>query len=164
MYSVVLSYALRPELKDIGRAHKFVLQRMAANLQPLVAGFGTISFEGASDLVFADMRMPSQPRKFSGNSSRAKRTHLLYHGTLLYNSDLTLIETCLCMPPRQPEYRQQRPHRSFIMNLPADRQALVDAIDRAWPTSQNVNEWPRERVAALVEERFSQDLWNLEFE
>jgi lipoate-protein ligase A len=164
MYAVVLSYALRPELKDIGRAHTFVLQRMAANLQPLVASFGTISFEGTSDLVFDDMRMPSQPRKFSGNSLRAKRTHLLYHGTLLYNSDLTLIETCLRMPPRQPEYRQQRPHRSFVMNLPAECQALVDAVDRAWPTSQNVHDWPRQRVAALVNERFSQHGWNLEFE
>jgi lipoate-protein ligase A len=164
MYAVVLSYALRPELKDIGRAHKFVLQRMAASLQSLVADSGTISFEGTSDLVFDEQRESALPRKFSGNSLRAKRTHLLYHGTLLYDSDLTLIETCLRMPPRQPEYRDQRAHLDFVINLPVDRPALTDAIDRAWPTSAELHDWPRQRVAALVDERFSQDRWNLEFE
>jgi lipoate-protein ligase A len=164
MYAVVLSYARRPELKDIGRAHKFVLQRMAASLQSLVAEFGTISFAGTSDLVFDELRTPSQPRKFSGNSLRAKRTHLLYHGTLLYDSDVTLIETCLRMPPRQPNYRDQRPHLDFVVNLPVDRPALMDAIDRAWPTSDELHDWPRERVSALVNERFFQDRWNFEFE
>ena len=164
MYAVVLSYALRPELKDIGRAHAFVLQRLAASLQPLVATIGTVSFEGTSDLVFDERGTTSQPRKFSGNSLRAKRTHLLYHGTLLYGCDLTLIETCLRMPPRQPNYRERRPHLDFVMNLPVDRPALVAAVDRAWPTSENLHDWPRDRVAALVNERFSNDRWNFEFD
>ena len=71
MYAVVLSYALRPELKDIGRAHAFVLQRLATTLQPLVAAIGSVSFEGTSDLVFEERGTTSQPRKFSGNSLRA---------------------------------------------------------------------------------------------
>ena len=95
---------------------------------------------------------------------RAKRTHLLYHGTLLYNFDLSLIDTCLRMPPRQPNYRESRPHLDFVTNLPVDRPALLAAIDRAWPTSENLDDWPRDRVAALVNERFSHDRWNLEFE
>jgi lipoate---protein ligase len=164
MYAVVLSYALRPDLKDIGRAHTFVLQRLATTLQPLVAAIGSVSFEETSDLVFEERGTTSQPRKFSGNSLRAKRSHLLYHGTLLYNSDLTLINSCLRMPPRQPNYRERRPHLDFVKNLPVDRPALVAAIDRAWPTSENLDDWPRDRVATLVNERFSNDRWNFEFE
>jgi lipoate-protein ligase A len=164
IYAVVLSYALRPELKDIGRAHKFVLQRLAEHLNPIVAQRGTIVCQGTSDLVFDERSTGAGPRKFSGNSLRAKRTHLLYHGTLLYNCNLVLLETCLRMPPRRPEYRASRPHVDFVTNLPIDRTSLVAAIDRAWPTTENLRDWPRDRVAALVNDRLSQAHWNLEFE
>jgi hypothetical protein len=39
----------------------------------------------------------------------------------------------------------------------------MDALDRAWPTSGAVDDWPEEIVAALVTERFSRDSWNHEF-
>jgi lipoate---protein ligase len=164
MYALVLSYSLRPELKDIGRAHAFVLRRLAEHLNSLVSKHGKILCQGTSDLVFDDGQAAKVLRKFSGNSLRAKRTHFLYHGTLLYNGDLTLINTCLRMPPRQPEYRDRRPHLDFLANLPVDRPALVGAIDRAWPTTGALDAWPRDRVAVLVNERFSQDQWNFEFE
>jgi hypothetical protein len=47
--------------------------------------------------------------------------------------------------------------------LPLDRPSLVKAIDCAWPTVGELSDWPRERVAALVVERFSQESWNFEF-
>jgi lipoate-protein ligase A len=94
---------------------------------------------------------------------RAKRTHLLYHGTLMYACDMQLITRLLRMPPRQPEYRASRPHADFLTNLPLERQSLVAAIDRAWPTVGRLRDWPHERVAALVAERFSQGSWNFEF-
>jgi lipoate---protein ligase len=163
MYAVVLSYKLRPELKDIGHAHKFVLSRLANALQPAVAMLGSISQAGTSDLVFASVAEPSKQRKFSGNSLRAKRTHLLYHGTLLYNSNLPLIEECLRFPPRVPEYRDGRAHQDFVMNLPLSRQTLVETVHRAWPAIESTAEWPRQRVAQLVEERFARESWNFEF-
>jgi lipoate-protein ligase A len=94
---------------------------------------------------------------------RAKRSHLLYHGTLLYDFDLRLIEACLRMPARQPAYRDSRAHRDFVCNLSAGREALIAAVDAAWPTSGDLVDWPQERVAALVAERFSQASWNEEF-
>jgi lipoate-protein ligase A len=164
MYAVVLSCALRPEIKDIGRAHALTLQRLADALNRAVAARGTVSFEGTSDLVFQAHRAVSRSRKFSGNSLRAKRSHVLYHGTLLYDGDLMLIDACLRMPPRQPEYRDKRSHLEFLMNLPITRTALLSAIDRAWPTTASLVDWPRDRVAALVRERFGQEGWNSEFE
>jgi lipoate-protein ligase A len=169
MYAVVLNYDRRPELRDIRRAHAYVLDRFAAALRPAVANGGTIIRAGTSDLATnldaqSAIRNPkSEIRKFSGNSLRAKRRYFLYHGTLLYNFDLSLVETCLCVPPRQPEYRAARSHRDFVMNLPASQSALIRAIDDAWPTTGELKDWPVTHVAELVAERFSRDDWNLEF-
>ena len=160
MYAVVLSYALRPELKDIGRAHQFVLGRLTESLAPLAGEYGRVVKAGTSDLVLIDLN--SVERKFSGNSMRAKRTHLLYHGTLMYNFDLSLISKCLRMPPRQPEYRARRPHSDFVMNLPLERGAIIDAIVNVWSTAGTLEHWPQGRVASLAEERFSTDSWNFE--
>lgn len=158
MYAVVLSYARRPELRDIRRAHHHVLDRMAEALRPRIAPAFDVAHAGTSDLV-----IKQGARKFSGNSLRARRTHLLYHGTLLYNFDVPLIEACLTLPPRQPDYRAARTHADFVTNLPLVRSTLVEAVAAAWPTSGTLHNWPRERVAQLVAERFGRDEWNLEF-
>jgi lipoate-protein ligase A len=162
MVAVVLSYQFRPELRDIGRAHKLVLGRLADALRPLLVPAADVAQAGTSDLVLIE-QSHAAPRKFSGNSLRAKRTHLLYHGMLLYDFDLPLINTCLKMPPRQPDYRAARPHRDFVTNLPLSRSTIVEAIGNAWPTSEDHQDWPQERVRRLVAERFSRDDWNLEF-
>jgi lipoate---protein ligase len=172
MYAVVLSYRLRPELKDIRCAHTEILGRFSPSLQRAVHGLGDVSQAGTSDLVFvpsgqfatkSDGDERTTLRKFSGNSLRAKRTHLLYHGTLLYNFDLQLIEDCLLSPPRQPDYRNRRSHEDFVINLPLARSALVEAVDRAWPTNSELAEWPQRQVVDLAADRFSCDRWNLEF-
>ena len=81
MYALVLSLEARPELRSIDRAHCFVLNHLARAIGTLAAG---IAVRGTSDLAIGD-------RKFSGNSLRMKRAHLLYHGTLLYGFPLELI-------------------------------------------------------------------------
>jgi lipoate-protein ligase A len=163
MYAVVLNHESRPELKDIGRAHAFVLERLATSLCRLDAVAGTISRAGTSDLVVCDRTPSSTLRKFSGNSLRVKRTHLLYHGTLLYAFDLSLIESCLRIPPRRPEYRHERLHRDFVVNVPASREQLTDAVDAAWLATSELTDVPMSRVEQLVAQRFGNDDWNFEF-
>lgn len=163
MYAVILSYARRPELKDIRRAHAFVLGRIAESLRAIAPELGNITQAGTSDLVLTDRELSASPRKFSGNSMRAKRTHFLYHGTLLYDFELALIEICLRSPPRQPEYRQCRSHTEFVRNLPLPRSTVIDALVRAWPTDGVLENWPAARVASLVDGRFGRDDWNREF-
>ena len=51
--------------------------------------------------------------------------HLLYHGTVLYDFNLELIDECLTMPPRVPDYRASRDHRDFVTNLPLVAAAIV---------------------------------------
>jgi lipoate-protein ligase A len=179
MYAVVLSYELRPDLRDIGKAHCFVLGRLAESLR---ASGLAVAQAGTSDLVIADCGLPitdcsstsqsairnpqseiHSARKFSGNSLRAKRTHFLYHGTLLYDFDLSLLAACLRMPPRQPDYRSARDHLDFVANLPLSRFQLITALHAAWPTTEELTNIPLHRVQELVATRFSQDSWNNEF-
>jgi lipoate-protein ligase A len=163
MYAVVLSYQLRPELKDIGRAHEESLEKMRDSLQHELQDSVQIERAGTSDLVFSNEDNSAAMKKFSGNSMRAKRTHLLYHGTLLYDFDLRMIETYLQVPPRQPEYREGRSHREFVANVPLSRTSLLHAIDRAWPTEGSLIDWPEARCQALVAERIGRESWNLRF-
>lgn len=172
MYAVVLSYSRQPHLRDIRQAHAHVLGRLADAMRPHVP---SVRPAGTSDLVLDDAvslagvaqgsndRGCGTVRKFSGNSLRAKRTHVLYHGTLLYQFDLSLIATCLRMPPRQPDYRQSRIHEDFVTNLPLPRHILEEVVLKAWPTTDELADWPHELVSNLVETRLSQDEWNLVF-
>jgi len=160
-YALVLGFHSRPELRDIGRAHKYVLGRLVNSLSRRLQAGLTIAHEGTSDLVLGDRTV--SPRKFSGNSLRVKRTHLLYHGTLLYNFDLALVETCLKMPPRQPDYRDARAHCEFIMNVPVGREQLVEAVCAGWAGAGDSRAVSMNRVEELATSRFGSDDWNYEF-
>src|SRR6478672_8591784 len=85
MYALVLSYAVRPDLKDITRAHSFILKQLTTSLGPLLSHAGTITCAGTSDLAMqqgaesgeqgktllaprSSLFAPRSLRKFSGNS------------------------------------------------------------------------------------------------
>jgi lipoate-protein ligase A len=149
MYAVILSYARHPQLQAIDIAHAFVLQRLVDALLPRLPG---IARQGTSDLTLAD-------RKFSGNSMRAKRHHLLYHGTLLYEFPLRLMGECLKQPPRQPDYRQSRAHGDFVANLPLTATELKAALVQAWNADEPLTAWPRQAVQRLATEKYGRDDW-----
>jgi lipoate-protein ligase A len=150
MYALVLSYELRPEMRMIDRAHRLVLGRIAAALRPLAPG---VTCRGTSDLAIGDL-------KFSGNSVRCKRDHLLYHGTLLYDFPLELVDQCLKMPPRQPDYRNGRPHRAFVANLPLPAEGIRRALGTAWEANEAYSVWPRDATARLAAEEYGNPKWN----
>jgi lipoate---protein ligase len=150
MYALVLSYRLRPNLRVLSEAHRWVLAALAAALDPFAPG---IACQGTSDLAIGG-------RKFSGNSARCRRNHLLYHGTLLYNFPLDLIEHCLAMPPRMPEYREGRPHESFVTNLPLPAETIREALVDAYQARQLCDAWPEQRTLQLVSEKYSLPDWH----
>ncbi|MCI0361730.1 MAG: lipoate--protein ligase family protein [Planctomycetaceae bacterium] len=150
MYAVVLSYARHPALRMLDQAHAFVLSRVADGLASL--GLAA-EHRGTSDLV-------ADGRKISGNSLRCKREHLLYHGTLLYDFDLTLIGELLRMPPRQPDYRVGRDHGLFVANLPARADAVRRTLAAALGASALLADWPSRETERLAATRYSQDAWN----
>lgn len=158
MYAVVLSCRWLPELRAVDRAHTFVLGRISQAIR--TTGI-EVAHAGTSDLILtATDGTQASARKISGNSLRIKRSHLLYHGTILYDFPLSLISTCLRTPPRQPDYRAARPHDQFVANLPVRAEELRGAIARIWHADELLADWPRQRTAALVRERYSRVEWN----
>jgi lipoate-protein ligase A len=143
MYALVLSCQLRPQLRAIGAAHGWVLDTLAAALKTFVPA---VRRQGGSDLAIGE-------RKFSGNSARLRRDHLLYHGTLLYDFPLALIEACLSMPPRMPDYRASRDHHAFLANLPLPRETLRLVFINAFDANQPCDGWPQRRTARIVGEK-----------
>lgn len=120
MYSVVVRIPAQGGLRQIDVAHDFVMQRVLAAVQPQLPA---AERAGTCDLIW-------QSRKFSGNSLRVARHHLLYHGTLLLNADLDLIAECLAFAPRQPEYRRGRNHRDFLCNVGVDPAAFIEVLSQ----------------------------------
>ena len=151
MYAVVLSHESRSRAAFGRRGPSPRARHAGWRVGPVSAG---IARRGVSDLAVGE-------RKFSGDGLRVKRTHLLYHGTLLYDFPLEAIGRYLIEPPRQPEYRHRRPHAAFVTNLPASRQALEWAVIEAWDANEERQDWPAGRVAELVAEKYACETWNL---
>ncbi|MDA7950610.1 MAG: lipoate--protein ligase family protein [Pirellulaceae bacterium] len=155
MYGVVLSYEEYPHLKQVDKAHCLVLSRLiqatCKSLPPEIAQ--QISLQGTCDLTLGD-------KKISGNSLRCKRTHLLYHGTLLYHFDLDLVTKSLLSPPRQPEYRSNRGHGEFLANFPLDPKTFRQNFLTSWNATTLLPEVPYDKMANLTEEKYSRPSWN----
>jgi lipoate-protein ligase A len=149
MYALVLSYRLRPAMRLLDAAHRTVMETMVAALRPLVPA---VEWQGTCDLTIGG-------RKFSGNSMRCRREHLLYHGTLLYDFPLELIGECLGTPPRQPEYRDHRPHTAFVTNVPVSAERLGAALIDAWQAVAPYGPLPTDLVQELVEQKYSRAEW-----
>ena len=150
MYAVLLDYRLRPELRMLEQAHRFVMTNMQEAIKSL--GIET-TLEGTSDLTF-------NGRKFSGNALRCKRNWLIYHGTMICEFDIDLIPKCLGNPIRQPEYRQQRTHKDFLIPLPTTTNELAIAIANQWSALEALDAWPSDLTDELVDEKYGQAEWN----
>jgi len=150
LYSVVLSLEEHPELRVIERAHAFVLERIR---EAIVRLGRPVELAGTSDLVL-------DGRKFSGNSLRCRKDGVLYHGTLLLEASVEMIGRCLKMPPRQPDYREQRAHEEFLTNLRLPAGELAAALRQVWQCEERLVDWPRAEVERLVDERYGLESWN----
>ena len=155
MYALVLSLELRPALRSLDETHRFVLETMARALNAVVP---EVHRQGTSDLAMGR----DLPRKFSGNSVRIKRHHILYHGTLLYNFHLGTIADCLALAPRQPVYRAGRDHREFVSNLPITAEVLRKVVVEAWQGNTPRTDWPQSRVHELVVGKYQTAEWTIE--
>ncbi|HEX5272632.1 MAG TPA: lipoate--protein ligase family protein, partial [Gemmataceae bacterium] len=97
-YSLVLAYERGPAVCEITPSYVYILGRVRASLAGLLPA---VEQAGTSDLTDGGL-------KFSGNAQQRKRDHLLHHGTLLYDFDLSRMGRHLRMPARQPDYRGRR--------------------------------------------------------
>lgn len=151
MYSVVLDARSDPSVKSISGAHEYVMRRV---LDAVRCQQPSVKLQGICDLTYGD-------RKFSGNSLRITRNHVLYHGTILHDADLELLARCLTQAPRQPDYRRSRPHVDFVCNLSLDPQRLTEDLAsqfgaRSWAESTIV----ADRISELRADRYDLDQWH----
>lgn len=151
-YSLVLRIQ-ETNLRSIPATNRFILERHARCLSEIVGQ--QVEIAGQTDLAIGG-------RKFSGNSQRRKRTHLLFHGTFLLNFDLAVIERLLPMPSRQPDYRGNRAHGDFLTNIGLAADAVKQLLRRAWNTNEPLEELPRARIR-LLSEKYNSDAWNYRF-
>lgn len=102
-------------------------------------------------------------RKFSGNAQRRKRRYFLFHGTILIDLDLSLVQTLLRPPSKEPDYRAGRTHTDFIRNLPVTREAVKAALREAWEAADAIQLDLSGPIDQLVTEKYSRPEWNFKF-
>ena len=139
-YAFVLPLTFHPDLANIRTTNRFILERIALALQRWEPA---VVFRGISDLAIDGM-------KISGNAQRRKRNALLFHGTILHGMQGDLVARYLKQPARQPDYREDRPHRTFLRTINVPRQDLKQAIAAAWSVESPLEVWPEARMAESI--------------
>jgi lipoate-protein ligase A len=156
----VLNYSLIVRTDDSGPFHsiaatnKFILERHRDALARLV--LAPVEWRGQTDLAIGGL-------KCAGNAQRRRRRFLLFHGSFLLHLDIGLLEKTLPQPSRQPDYRINRSHSEFLVNLNVPDHALKAALGKAWDATAPLDPIPFDQIALLACEKYALDEWNLKF-
>jgi lipoate-protein ligase A len=153
-YSLILRIDRDEQLQSVTGSNSYIMERQRKVLSSLLQA--PVEISGHTDLTL-------QGRKFSGNAQRRKRRYLLFHGTLLLDFDLSLVEKVLRLPDVRPDYRADRPHTDFLTNLHLPRTQLRAAMMQTWNATHVLPELPLERIEQLVQSKYLNPDWNLKF-
>ncbi|HEX9997724.1 MAG TPA: lipoate--protein ligase family protein [Abditibacterium sp.] len=130
---------------------------METNRRALEIATGTkVELAGHTDLAI-------EGRKFSGNAQKRKSRFFLFHGTILIDFDLDLVQKLLLPPSKEPSYRARRSHLEFIRNLPLSREEAKNALCKAWKAEMDAPFSEQARMDALIEQKYARDGWNFKF-
>ncbi len=149
-YSLVLRIDRDPALWSIPGTNQYVLDRHAGALSALLRK--QVTREGHTDLALGSL-------KFSGNAQRRRKDALLFHGAFLLAMDFDVLEKALPLPSKQPEYRQGRAHRDFLMNLGASADRIKECLCEIWRVSEPASNVPVKETARLVREKYGRQEW-----
>ena len=151
MYSLLIDLDRRPHLRMIDQMHRYVMQGLVDATRQQVPSATT---QGTCDLTLND-------QKFSGNALKIAKSHALYHGTVLHDFDMSLLNECLTGAPRQPDYRGSRDHRGFVGNVPIDPNAWADAVTSGFDADRcsAMVEADPEIVSERIRNRYGDPAW-----
>lgn len=152
-YSLILRNGVDIPL-GIAESFQVVLEHHKQCIQEMIED--CVDIAGVSDLVI-------NGRKFSGNAQYRKRRFTLVHGTFLLNLDPAIVARCLRLPSKQPVYRQNRSHDSFMRNLHLDPNGVRKALKAAWSASDQFTEVPNAMIADLKKSRYGRPDWTHKF-
>jgi lipoate---protein ligase len=139
-YAFVLPLALHPDLRSIRSTNQFILHRIAKALHRWKPDIG---FQGISDLAIEGF-------KISGNAQRRTRQALLFHGTILHGMQAGIIAHYLKHPKRQPDYRGDRQHGSFLTTINIPPCDMKQAIADVWDAHIPLTSWPQTRLSRAM--------------
>lgn len=98
------------------------------------AGIKDVYSDGVSDLVIGD-------RKISGSALYRMKDYAYYTASLLVTPKTDLMDSYLAHPPREPEYRQARPHTDFVVSLNEIYPDItVDKLNRSLEKTLNIDD------------------------
>lgn len=158
-YSLILRITEGGPLGSISSANRFIMEQNRAALATLLPQLATkdpITVRGHTDLCLGNL-------KFAGNSQRRRKSHLLFHGTLLLDCDLPCISELLPMPSLEPDYRARRAHEKFLTNLKLPAAAVKAALAKAWHADLPLQNPPWEAITRLAREKYSTREWNYKY-
>ena len=127
-YSLYISTSYE-HCSSISNTNSFVMNQNKIAISKLFPG---ITIDGFTDLVINN-------KKFSGNAQRRNKNAILFHGTILYNFDLSLISKLLNHPSKEPSYRKSRSHKDFIRNLNVSKESIESALIKQWACTNYVS-------------------------
>lgn len=154
-FCLIASFKHFPDLAYINRTNDLVMNKNQRALASIL-GEG-VEVQGISDLTYKE-------RKFSGNAQRRKKDYIMFHGTFLYNFDLQKISALLPIPPKVPDYREDRPHSDFLTNIPATSDQIKESLRKIWAANKTAFlPFSREKIEGLVKSKYSRKEWNFKF-
>jgi lipoate-protein ligase A len=172
-YTLVLRITDNGPLRNISATNQFIMERNRTAIESLFLKSAihnsprriqgpqsTIRNPQSAILVCGSTDLVIGGRKFSGNSQRRRKNFLLFHGTFLLDFNLLLIDELLRMPSKQPDYRQDRNHGEFLMNLKIPANQLKNALAKAWNATGESGDFPEQELYKLAVEKYSTAKWN----
>lgn len=153
-YTLVLRIDSDDAFKSITKTNQTIMQKQRNALMPLIPE--GLSVRGDTDLTCGML-------KFSGNAQRRKKNCLLFHGTFLLNFDIDMIKQTLQLPERQPEYRNQRTHEAFLMNLMTDAKSVRQSLIKEWQAEQTLEIDLSRETDELIKVQYGNPDWIKKF-
>lgn len=153
-YSLILRINESGPCRSIPATNQFILQRHRDALATVLRA--PVEWQGQTDLAIAGL-------KFAGNAQRRRRRFLLFHGSFLLHLDLSLVEQVLPLPSRQPDYRVNRSHTAFLINLNVPASTISTALIKAWDATTPLGTIPFDQISTLARAKYALDEWNFRF-
>jgi lipoate-protein ligase A len=154
-YALSLHLQSHSALASVTLTNQWIMNRQARGLSSRLEN--QVVVRGHTDLALVDS---IGERKFSGNAQRRTRDAVLFHGTLLYQFNLSWVSELLTHPADQPAYRAQRSHQDFLTNLPLSQAELITLLKAEWRPSHPVEALPQEHHQAALRRRYAHPEWH----
>ena len=153
-YSLIVRTDESGPFHSIAATNRFILERHRDTLAKLVQA--TVEWRGQTDLAIGGL-------KCAGNAQRRRRRFLLFHGSFLLRLDIGLLGNILPQPSQQPDYRLNRSHSDFLVNLNLPDHLLKAALRSTWNAATPLDPIPFDQITILTREKYALDEWNLKF-